>query len=131
MFRDGAPATMAAIVDWEMGTVGDPLLDLGWVIMGWPDPGEDRTSSGYVDYTGMPSRDELLEFYAKQSGLPVDEIDYYVILARFKMAIVLEGGYARLVSGGADNEKMRAFGPIVLDMAKKAAEIAATTRLRA
>ena len=38
MFRDGAPATMAAIVDWEMGTVGDPLLDLGWVIMGWPDP---------------------------------------------------------------------------------------------
>ena len=47
------------------------------------------------------------------------------------MAIVLEGGYARLVSGGADNEKMRAFGPIVLDMAKKAAETAATTKLRA
>ncbi len=131
MFRDGAPATMAAIVDWEMGTVGDPLLDLGWVIMSWPDPGEDRTSSGYVDYTGMPSRQELLESYSKQSGLPVDEIDYYVILARFKMAIVLEGGYARLVSGGADNEKMRAFGPIVLDMAKKAAETAATTKLRA
>ncbi len=131
MFRDGAPATLAAIVDWEMGTVGDPLLDLGWVIMGWPDPGEDRASSGYVDYTGMPSREELLEAYSKQSGLPVDEIDYYVILARFKMAIVLEGGYARLVSGGADNEKMRAFGPIVLDMAKKAAEIAATTKLRA
>ena len=129
MFRHGAPAKMAAIVDWEMATVGDPLLDLGWVIMGWPNPDEDRTSSGYVDYTGMPSREELLQRYAQTSGLPVDEIDYYVILARFKMAVVLEGGYARYVQGGADNPKMEMFGKVVLDMARKAAELARTTRL--
>ena len=101
MYRHGAPARLAAIVDWEMATVGDPLLDLGWVINGWPD---DTSAGGqgtvsYVDFTGMPSRDELLDAYATASGRPVDEIDYYVILARFKLAIVLEAGYARVVAG--------------------------------
>lgn len=128
MFRAGAPARLAAIVDWEMATVGDPVLDLGWVMMGWPDVGEgDRT--GYVDHTGMPGRAELLEHYAGISGRPVDEIDYYVILARFKMAVVLEGGYARVVKGEADNPKMAAFGAVVLDMAARAAELARTTTL--
>jgi aminoglycoside phosphotransferase (APT) family kinase protein len=130
MFRHGAPAKMAAVVDWEMATVGDPLLDLAWVIMSWPNPDEERASSGYVDYTGMPSREELLDRYARTSGLPVDEIDYYVILARFKMAVVLEGGYARYVKGGADNPKMEMFGNVVLDMARKAAELVKTTRLK-
>ena len=144
MFHHGAPARMAAIVDWEMGTVGDPLLDLAWVVMGWPndtggdpagDGGDDdeppagRRVGGYVDYTGMPGRDDLLERYASVSGRDTDEIDYYVILARFKMAIVLEGGYARYVAGGADNPKMEAFGPVVLDMAQAAAELASTTSL--
>ncbi len=130
MFHHGGPARMAAIVDWEMGTVGDPLLDLAWVVMGWPTADDDRPrSGGYVDLTGMPDRDELLERYATVSGRRVDEIDYYVVLARFKMAIVLEGGYARYVAGGADNEKMESFGPIVLDMAARAADLARSTRL--
>jgi aminoglycoside phosphotransferase (APT) family kinase protein len=77
----------------------------------------------------MPSREELLARYAATSGLPVDEIDYYVILARFKIAIVLEGGYARYKQGGADNPRMEAFGGVVLEMARKAEELARTTRL--
>lgn len=128
MFENGPPARMAAIVDWEMATVGDPLLDLAWVLMGWPDPGEDQ-SQGYVDYEGMPTRDELMHRYASHSGLPVDQIDYYIVLARFKMACVLEGGYARFVQGGADNPKMESFGAVVLDMASRAAELAATSKL--
>lgn len=129
MYRHGGPARMAAIVDWEMATVGDPLLDLAWVVMGWPNPDEDRSNSTYVDYTGMPSREELIDHYARASGRCVDEIDYYVILARFKMAVVLEGGYARYVQGGADNPKMAAFGDVVLDMARRAAELARATPL--
>ena len=58
MYRHGGPARLAAIVDWEMGTVGDPKLDLGWVVQSWP---EDTSSGdgdvgGYVDMTGMPSQ---------------------------------------------------------------------------
>jgi aminoglycoside phosphotransferase (APT) family kinase protein len=129
MFRHGAPARMAAIVDWEMATIGDPLLDLAWVIMGWPNPDENRAGAGYVDYTGMPTREELLQRYAQLSGLPVDEMDYYVILGRFKLAIVLEAGYARYVAGGADNPKMAMFGDVVIDLAHKAGELARTTTL--
>ena len=128
MFENGAPARMAAIVDWEMATVGDPLLDLAWVVMGWPDPGEGERR-GYVDYEGMPTRDELMHRYSSHSGLPVDEMDYYIVLGRFKMAVVLEGGYARFMKGGADNPKMESFGEVVLDMASRAAELAQTSKL--
>lgn len=129
MFHHGADARLAAIVDWEMATIGDPLLDLAWILMTWPNPDEDR-SGGYVDFTGMPSRDELMHRYATVSGLPVDALDYYIVLARFKMACVLEAGYARYVQGGADNPKMALFGEVVLDMAEKAAQLASTSTLK-
>ena len=129
MFRHGAPARLAAIVDWEMATVGDPLLDLGWVVQGWVDPDEEESTGAYVDYTGMPSRAELLEYYAAASGRPVDDIDYYVVLARFKLAVVLEAGYARAVRGSADNPKMLAFGDVVLSLARRAGELAASLPL--
>jgi aminoglycoside phosphotransferase (APT) family kinase protein len=128
MFGHGAPARLAAIVDWEMSTIGDPLLDLAWVMNGWTDPGEDRTK-GYVDCTGMPGRDDMLHHYATVSGRDVSEIDYYVILARFKLAIVLEAGYARAVKGEADNPIMLAYGQVVLDSMANAAELASTTPL--
>jgi len=129
MFQHGAPAKMAAVVDWEMATVGDPLLDLAWVLMTWPTSHDADINRSYVDYEGMPLRDELMHRYASRSGLPVDAIDYYIVLARFKMAIVLEQGYARYQQGGADNPKMQAFGDIVLDMAARAAELSKTSRL--
>jgi len=128
MYRHGTPARLAAIVDWEMTTIGDPLLDLAWILMGWPQ-GDGRSTMSYVDYTGMPSRDEILERYAARSGRAVDEIDYYLILARFKLAIVLEGGYARYAKGGADNPKMAQFGAVVLELAAAAGALAATTPL--
>jgi aminoglycoside phosphotransferase (APT) family kinase protein len=129
MFHHGNKANLAAIVDWEMATIGDPLLDLAWILMTWPDPDEER-NTGYVDFTGMPSRDELMHRYASSSGLPVDAMDYYIVLARFKMACVLEAGYARYVQGGADNPKMALFGDVVLQMADKAQLLSRTSRLK-
>jgi aminoglycoside phosphotransferase (APT) family kinase protein len=128
MYRDGAPARLAAIVDWEMGTVGDPKLDLGWVVQSWPDDttAGDASSSGYVDMYGMPSRDEVLQHYAEVSGRQVDDIDYYVVLAKWKLGVVLEQGFQR----AGDDEKLQAFGPIVLDLMKGAAELAATSDYR-
>jgi aminoglycoside phosphotransferase (APT) family kinase protein len=128
MYRDGAPARLAAIVDWEMGTVGDPKLDLGWVVQSWPEDTSttDAAESSYVDLTGMPSRSELLEHYARVSGRQVDDIDYYVILAKWKLAVVLEQGYQR----AGDDEKLQAFGPVVLDLMRGAAELAETTTYR-
>jgi len=125
MFCDGAPARLAAIVDWEMGTVGDPKLDLGWVVQSWPEDtmADSAGRSGYVDMYGMPSRTQVLEHYTNVSGRQVDDIDYYVILAKWKLAVVLEQGFQR----AGDDEKLLAFGPVVLDLMKGAGELAATT----
>jgi aminoglycoside phosphotransferase (APT) family kinase protein len=76
-----------------------------------------------------PRARSSIEFYARETGLPVDRLDYYVVLARFKMACVLEAGYARYVAGGADNPKMASFGEVVLDMARRAAALAESSRL--
>jgi aminoglycoside phosphotransferase (APT) family kinase protein len=122
MFRDGAPARLAAIVDWEMGTVGDPKLDLAWVVQSWPEDtsGGEGAVGGYVDLTGMPSRAELLERYSASSGRQVDDIDYYVVLAKWKLAVVLEQGYQR----AGDDPKLQAFGPIVVELMQAAADLA-------
>jgi len=128
MFKHGAPARLAALVDWEMGTVGDPKLDLAWVVQGWPvDTGDPSISgSGYADLYGMPSREQLVDHYAKVSGRQVDDLDYYVILAKWKLGVVLEQGYQR----AGDDEKLQMFGPIVLTLMSEAAELAETTDYR-
>jgi aminoglycoside phosphotransferase (APT) family kinase protein len=128
MFRHGGPARLAAIVDWEMGTVGDPKLDLAWVVQGWPEDtsAPDDAFASYVDMTGMPSRDAILDRYAEVSGRQVDDIDYYVVLARWKLGVVLEQGFQR--AGG--DEKLLAFGPVVLNLMRDAAELASSTDYR-
>ena len=72
---------------------------------------------------GMPSRAEVLAHYAEVSGRQVDDIDYYVILAKWKLAIVLEQGFQR----AGDDEKLQAFGPVVLELMATAAELAEST----
>jgi aminoglycoside phosphotransferase (APT) family kinase protein len=128
MFRHGAPARLAAIVDWEMGTVGDPKLDLAWVVQSWPEDtsGGDGSVGGYVDMAGLPSRSEVLGYYAAASGRQVDDIDYYVVLARWKLAIVLEQTYQR----AASDPRLEAFGPIITGLMRSAAELAATSGYR-
>lgn len=128
MYRHGAPATMAAIVDWEMGTVGDPKLDLAWMVQSWPaDPDNPAPSEmGYVDMRGMPSRDDVVAHYAKVSGRQVDDLDYYLVLAKWKLAIVLEQGFQR----AGDDEKLLAFGPVVTELMGSAADLAESTDYR-
>jgi len=108
-----------------MGTVGDPKLDLAWVVQSWPEDtsGGEGSVGGYVDMTGMPSRTEVLAHYASSSGRQVDDIDYYIVLARWKLAIVLEQGYQR----AAGDQKLEGFGPVVLQLMRDAAELAETS----
>jgi aminoglycoside phosphotransferase (APT) family kinase protein len=124
MYANEVPAKLAAVIDWEMTTIGDPLLDLGWVLISWPPEGDDMTR--YVSLDGMPSRDELLQHYESISGRSTEDIDYYVVLARWKLGIVLEMSYAKLASGGAVDPKVASFGPLVLELIRKAAELSRT-----
>ncbi len=127
MYRNGGPARLAAIVDWEMGTVGDPKLDLGWVVHGWPeDPDLADNEISYVDMSGMPSRSEVVARYGEVSGRQVDDIDYYCVLAKWKLAVVLEQGFQR----AGDNPTLQAYGPVILELMASAADLAESTDYR-
>ncbi|WP_353366386.1 phosphotransferase family protein [Mycobacterium sp.] len=128
MYRHRAPAQLAAIVDWEMGTVGDPKLDLAWMVQSWPTDtsggqAADDSEMSYVDMRGMPSRDEVVAHYAEVSGRQVDDLDYYLVLAKWKLAIVLEQGFQR----AGDNPKLLAYGPIITQLMRSAADLAEST----
>lgn len=126
MFNHGAPAKLAAIVDWEMTTIGDPLLDLGWALLGW-DGDLPRGEDFYVDVRGMPTRTELLERYERVSGLSTEHLDYYLVLANWKLGVVLEKTYAAGVNvGKADSTTSKSLGPMVLELIARSAELART-----
>jgi aminoglycoside phosphotransferase (APT) family kinase protein len=128
MYFDGAPARLAAIVDWEMGTIGDPKLDLAWMVQGWPEDttAPEASAVGYVDLRGMPSRSQVVAHYAQVSGRQIDDLDYYLVLAKWKLAIVLERGFQR----AGDDEKLLAFGPLVVELMASAADLAMTSDYR-
>jgi aminoglycoside phosphotransferase (APT) family kinase protein len=128
MYRHGAPARLAALVDWEMGTVGDPKLDLAWMVQSWPSDTANLEESelSYVDMRGMPPREKVVAHYAEVSGRQVDDLDYYLVLAKWKLAIVLEQGFQR----AGDDEKLLAFGPVVTELMASAAELAESTAYR-
>lgn len=105
MFQPDSPA-LAAVVDWELATVGDPMLDLGVIAAFWPEPTDAITDNSQSllavePWLGFPTIDELVERYAVKSGADVDYVGWYTVLACYKTGIVLEGTYARALAGQA------------------------------
>jgi aminoglycoside phosphotransferase (APT) family kinase protein len=96
MFRPDAPA-IAAIVDWELATIGDPLLDLGWLIATWPGPGGENTGSSITvpGATALPTVGELIDRYAAASRRDMSHLRWMAVLACYKLGILQEGSHAR------------------------------------
>lgn len=91
---------VAAVIDWELATTGDPLLDLGWLVATWPDAsGQGAGTIRVTPWLGFPTADELVAYYRERSSRDLSAIDWYVVLARFKLGILLEGSYARACAG--------------------------------
>jgi aminoglycoside phosphotransferase (APT) family kinase protein len=104
MFRRDAPA-VAAIVDWEMATIGDPLLDFGWLLATWELAGAPDEFAGRLTRAGgLPTAEDLIERYAASSSRDLGELPWYVVLACFKLGIILEGTHARARSHLAPKE---------------------------
>ncbi len=104
MFSRAGPA-IEAVVDWEMVTVGDPLLDLGWLLATWQLPGVEGVFAGpWQRAGGLPAAQELQERYAARSPRGDSDVRWYTVLACFKLGIVLEGTLARAHAGLAPME---------------------------
>jgi aminoglycoside phosphotransferase (APT) family kinase protein len=98
---------LSAILDWEMSTLGDPMADLGWLISFWRRP-EDPVEFIMDEQTvtrlpGFASREELIERYRDRTGRETGDLSFYVVLAVWKLAILLEGSYARHLAGLTDD----------------------------
>ncbi len=93
---------LAAVVDWELSTVGDPLLDLGWLLATWPGPeGPGAGTIATSPWAGFPTADELVARYAERSDRDLSHIEWYAVLACYKLGIILEGTHARACAGKA------------------------------
>ena len=94
---------LAAIVDWELTTIGDPLLDLGWLLATWPDAqGVVVAAASVQPWDGFPGAAELVARYGERSDRDLSAITWYEVLACYKLGILLEGTHARACAGQAD-----------------------------
>lgn len=118
------PGRVVAIYDWEMATLGDPLADLGYTLIYWAEPDESDPSGGWMPSVsaapGFATRAELVARYAAQSGRDVSAIDFYQVLALYKLAVISEGIYKRFTMGQQVGGAMRVTG----ELARRALAIA-------
>ncbi len=107
MYASDRPEVIA-ILDWEMATIGDPLADVGYLLSFWREPNEPEPefasdSWRVTEQPGFPSRTEIAEYYAERTGRSIGDMAFYVALAIWKLAILLEGSYQRHRSGTTDD----------------------------
>lgn len=118
-----------AVLDWELCTLGDPLADLGLLVVYWGEPGDTFTAleSPPTQVPGFPTRRQVAERYADRSGRDLSELDFYVAFGYWKLACICEGVYSRFLSGsyGENEEGFANFGRVVEPLAEAAADAAA------
>jgi len=119
MFRKDGSA-LAAIVDWELSTLGDPLIDLGWLTATWPDPGEEKTHIAVEPSSGFPSLKQLVARYLDASGRSAEDARWYSVLAPFKLGAIQEGSYARACAGLAPHAMGEALHAHTVDLFRRA-----------
>ncbi|MGH2758599.1 MAG: phosphotransferase family protein, partial [Actinomycetota bacterium] len=106
MLSPDVPPEIVAVVDWEIATIGDPLVDLGWLLYFSPEAGDPAYESVAGDATrsgGFPTRAELAARYADRTGRSLRDLRFYCAMAGWKIAIIMEGSNLRFKQGNADD----------------------------
>jgi len=126
MFARRSPARLVAILDWEMATIGDPLADVGYMMIHWTRPGDEQGRFNLHSVTtldGFPSREELIERYEQRSGRSMQAVNWYVTLALWKAVVFMEGNYKRAIAGSTDDPYLKTFGEGVVELARRAVHV--------
>lgn len=123
LYRNTA-AGLAAIIDWELATIGDPMIDLGWLLATWRDADGAAGGTPIViePWQGFPSATELVSYYAQCTGEDVSNARWYGVFACFKLALLLEGTYARACAGNVDSGVGREFHARAVALLRRARE---------
>lgn len=133
------PGRVVAIFDWEMATLGDPLADLGYTLIYWTEAGDAAqggsvgTASSFTALPGFYTRAEIVAEYAQRSGRNVEAIEFYQVLALYKLAVISEGIYARYLQGKTLGDGFEGMTRAAAGLAQRAlaiAESSADRRLR-
>ncbi len=125
VYEDATPARLAAILDWEMATLGDPLADLGYMTATYveqSDPKSILDISGPTRMEGFPTRAELIDRYEQATGRSMTDLPWYQALALWKLGILLEGSYRRLLAGTTDDPFFKLLDRAVPELANRALE---------
>jgi aminoglycoside phosphotransferase (APT) family kinase protein len=116
-----------AVLDWELCTLGDPLADVGLLLVYWAEPGDQTLPLGAAPTVmpGFPDRAAVAEAYATRSGRDLSRLDVYVAFASWKLAVILEGVVARHATGayGEGDDAWRGFAEVVVQLADRALEL--------
>jgi aminoglycoside phosphotransferase (APT) family kinase protein len=127
LFAPEPPPRLLAVVDWEMSAIGDPLVDLAWALIFHPGPEGTMPLGRLKDPAfspgSLPDRRCLIERYSEASGRDTQSMEWYEVFARWKLAIVLEGSYAKFLRGQSENPVHEFFGGQVDLLLASAAEI--------
>ena len=121
------PSRVVAVLDWEMCSVGDPLIDLGLLLCYWTLKSVDSRQSTLRAVTTAPgwlTRAEIIERYAWRTGRDLSRIAFYEVFARFKVAVIIQQIYFRFVRGQTRDERFRHFDRLVLELAGEALALA-------
>jgi len=128
MLDDAGASRVDAVLDWEMATAGDPLVDLGCVMCYWPEAGDPparrEALSSITTLPGWFTRAQLVERYARLTGRDVSALGYYEVFGIFKIAVVLQQIYFRYRRGQTRDERFRNFDARVRGLVEVAAALA-------
>ena len=129
VFAPESPARLVAILDWEMSTLGDPLADLGWMTSFWREASDEDVGvfadlNRVTTLAGFRTRAELVERYASRTGRDCSGLEWYQVLAIWKLAILLEGSYARHLFGMTDDPFFAEMEHGVPALARRALQVA-------
>ena len=101
---DVGAGRIAAVLDWELCTLGDPLADLGYLGVYWVDANGEGRANDPTSEPGFLSYAEIVDLYAQRTGRDVSNIDYYVAFSSWRLAVISEGVYARFVHGAMGDQ---------------------------
>jgi aminoglycoside phosphotransferase (APT) family kinase protein len=118
------PQRVATVFDWEMATIGDPLMDLGTTLGYWVEANEiGQFSASFIGPTWLPgamTRQELIDRYAARRGLPSRDMRYYHVFGLFKIAVIVQQIYARFVRGFTQDARFAKLNATVRQLARQA-----------